>query len=138
MIPTKRRDLVLDKYNISRSRYRELYYFCLQYDERRRDIEKLQHQTPPKADGMPRGGGISNPTERVGIKIAQLAMENKIMEQAAIEASPDLCFWLLEAAKYDLKYDFLHLREGMPCGKNEFQKLRHKFYYLLDQKKRNL
>lgn len=135
---TKHRDLKLEKYNISRSRYRELYYFCLQYDERKRKMEELRYSSPPQNDGMPKSGGISNPTERIGMKIARLAMENKIMEQAAIETSPDLCYWILEAAKYDLKFDFLHLREGMPCGKNEFQKLRHKFYYLLDQKKRNL
>lgn len=135
---TKHRDLKLEKYNISRSRYRELYYFCLQYDERKREMEELRYLSPPQDDGMPRGGGISNPTERVGMKIARLAMENDIMEQAAKEASPDLCYWILEAAKYDLKFDFLHLREGMPCGKNEFQKMRHKFYYILDQKKRDL
>lgn len=69
---------------------------------------------------------------------ACLSLENKIMEQAAVEASADLYPWILKAAKYDLKFDYLHLCEGMPCGKNEFQKLRHKFYYILDQKKREL
>lgn len=110
----------------------------MQYDERRKEIMELQLQSPPKADGMPRGGGVSNPTERIVLKIAKLSAENEIMEKAAAEASPDLSHWILEAAKYDLKFDFLHLREGMPCGKNEFQKLRRKFYYILDQKKRNL
>lgn len=136
--PMKRRDLSLEKYNISKYRYRELYNFCLQYDERRRQIEELQHQSPSPSDGMPKGSGISNPTALVGTRIATLSAENKIIEQSAREASPELCYWLLEAAKYDLKFDFLHLREGMPCGKNEFQKLRRKFYYILDQKKRNL
>lgn len=134
----KKRDLVLDKYNISRSRYRELYYFCLQYDERKKKMEELRYPSPPKSDGMPRGSGISNPTERNGMLAACLSLENKIMEQAAIEASADLYPWILKAAKYDLKFDYLHLCEGMPCGKNEFQKLRHKFYYILDQKKREL
>lgn len=135
---TKHRDLKLDKYNISRSRYRELYYFCLQYDERKKKMEELRYPSPPKSDGMPRGSGISNPTERNGMMAACLSLENKIMEQAAVEASADLYPWILKAAKYDLKFDYLHLCEGMPCGKNEFQKLRHKFYYILDQKKREL
>ena len=135
---TKHRDLKLDKYNISRSRYRELYYFCLQYDERKKKMEELRYPSPPKSDGMPRGSGISNPTERNGMMAACLSLENKVMEQAAVEASSDLHPWILKAAKYDLKFDYLHLCEGMPCGKNEFQKLRHKFYYILDQKKREL
>lgn len=134
----KHRDLKLEKYNISRSRYRELYYFCLQYDERKKEMEELRYPSPPKSDGMPRGSTTSNPTERNGIRSARLAMENQIMEQAAIEASADLYPWILKAAKYDLKFNYLHLCDGMPCGKNEFQKLRHKFYYLLDQKKRDL
>lgn len=134
----KHRDLKLEKYNISRSRYRELYYFCLQYDERKKEMEELRYPSPPKSDGMPRGSTTSNPTERNGMLAACLSLENKIMEQAAVEASADLCPWILKAAKYDLKFDYLHLCEGMPCGKNEFQKLRHKFYYILDQKKREL
>ena len=134
----KHRDLKLDKYNISLSRYRELYYFCLQYDERKKEMEELRYPSPPKSDGMPRGSTASNPTERNGMRAARLSMENKIMEQAAIEASADLYPWILKAAKYDLKFNYLHLCEGMPCGKNEFQKLRHKFYYILDQKKREL
>lgn len=135
---TKHRDLKLDKYNISRSRYRELYYFCLQYDERKKKMEELRYPSPPKSDGMPRGSGISNPTERNGIRAARLSLENQIMEQSAIESAYELAPWILKAAKYDLKFDYLHLCEGMPCGKNEFQKLRHKFYYILDQKKREL
>lgn len=134
----KHRDLKLEKYNISRSRYRELYYFCLQYDERKKEMEELRYPSPPKSDGMPRGSTTSNSTERNGIRAARLAMENQIMDQAAIEASADLYPWILKAAKYDLKFNYLHLCDGMPCGKNEFQKLRHKFYYLLDQKKREL
>lgn len=134
----KHRDLKLEKYNISRSRYRELYYFCLQYDERKKEMEELRYLSPPKSDGMPRGSGTSNPTERNGMRAAKLAFENQIMEQAATESSLELSPWILKAAKYDLKFDYLHLCEGMPCGKNEFQKLRHKFYYILDQKKRNL
>jgi hypothetical protein len=110
----------------------------LQYDERKKKMEELRYPSPPKSDGMPRGSGISNPTERNGMMAACLSLENKIMEQAAVEASADLCPWILKAAKYDLKFDYLHLCEGMPCGKNEFQKLRHKFYYILDQKKREL
>jgi hypothetical protein len=134
----KHRDLKLEKYNISRSRYRELYYFCLQYDERKKEMEELRYPSPPKSDGMPRGSTTSNPTERNGMRAARLAMENQIMEQAAAESACELAPWILKAAKYDLKFNYLHLCEGMPCGKNEFQKLRHKFYYILDQKKREL
>ena len=40
------------------------------------DKEKLgRYLSPPKSDGMPRGSGTSNPTERNGMRAAKLAFE---------------------------------------------------------------
>lgn len=135
---TKHRDLKLEKYNISRSRYRELYYFCLQYDERKRKMEELRYSSPPQNDGMPRGSGTSNPTERNGILSAYLAMENDIIEQAAKEADESMSFWILKAAKEGKDYNNLKTFHDMPCSEREFLRLRRKFFYILDQKKINL
>lgn len=131
----KRHDLKLDKYNISPQRYRELYYFCLQYDQRRAQIENLRHKSSPPPDGQPRGNGTGDPTARAAIAAATKSKENEIIEQSAIEAGGDLYPWLFEAICYELKYNYLHTAKGMPCGRNEFDRIRHKFFYILDQKK---
>ena len=36
----KKRDMKLSDYNISRAKYNELKYFCMQYAEKKRELEK--------------------------------------------------------------------------------------------------
>ena len=131
----KRRDLNLEKYNISKDRFRELYYFCLQYDDRKTQLNSLYGLHATAQDGQPHGSGISDPTARDGAIAAVLSRDNEIMEQSALEASGDLYQWILEAVKYDLKFEYLRMSRGMPCSYNEFKQARRKFYYVLDKKK---
>lgn len=132
----KRRDLKLDKYNISAARYRELLYFCLQYDDRRQRIDDLREPQRSPQDGQPHGSSVSDPTAKNGSIAAVLSRENEIIEQSAIEAGGgDLYRWLLEAVTNNYSYNFMRMTENMPCGRNEFNEIRHKFFYVLDQKK---
>jgi len=132
----KRHDLKLDKYNISPERYRELYYFCLQYNDRKTALESLRGLHATAQDGQPHGSGVSDPTAQNGMLAAVKSRENEIIEQSAIEAGGgDLYQWLFESVIYDLKYNYLRMAEGIPCSKNEFDNIRRKFFYTLDQKK---
>jgi len=36
-----------------------------------------------------------------------------------------------------LKYNYLRTVKNIPCGRNEFDRIRHKFYFILDRKKVN-
>lgn len=134
----KRRNLSLSKYGISDTRYLELYHFCKGYDERNRKIAALRSPSPPVSDGMPRGGGVGNPTERNGIEAVMLAEENRMIEEAAEEADAELAPWLLKGARWGLSYKQLRLQYNIPCCENEHRKCRHKFFYILDRKKRGL
>ncbi|MEG0874612.1 MAG: hypothetical protein RSH79_04830 [Clostridiales bacterium] len=131
----KRHDLNLTKYNISKKRYRELYYFCLQYDDRVVEINALRYPSPPAGDGQPKGSGLSDPTADNATLAAKKVWENEIMEQSALEAAGGVLYpYILDMAKYDLKYYYFQ-GQNIPCGKNEFDRLRHKFFYLLNCKK---
>ena len=48
-------DIRLDKYQISRNRYRELKYMCLQYREKKDEIRDLRELSGSGYDGMPHG-----------------------------------------------------------------------------------
>ena len=132
----KRRDLNLQKYSISNERYRELYYFCLQYDERKQKLETLRGLQRSPQDGQPHGSSVSDPTAKNGAIAATLSRDNEIIEQAAIESGGgDLYQWLFKAVTHNYTYDNMRVYYNMPCCKNEFTKIRRKFFYLLDQKK---
>lgn len=132
----KKRDLNLEKYHITKNRYRELYYFCLQYEERKKKIAELCDQSPPPPNGMPRSGKIPKQTEKAGILAASLSIDNETVEQAAIETSADLYPWLLKAVTKGMNYNAMRMQEGIPCNEKEFRQLRYKFFFLLDQMKK--
>ena len=128
----KKRDLKMDQYGISRARYRELYYFCLQYPEfvkGRQDCYSLDGRA---ADGRKRGAGArSDPTPRKAERANALGECIELIERTAAEASGDLYPWVMQAVTEGLGFSDI----GPPCGKNEFYMAKRKFYYLLSLKK---
>ena len=150
-MPNKR-DLSLEQYGISKPRYRELYYFCLQYEDmiglrddcysphrHRLNIETLKakkeedgNTTILEAIMMPVAkGGKSDPTAIKGIKCASISAKIEMIEQAALEAGGELYSWLLEAVTTGEPWETI----APPCGLMEFREMRRKFYYLLDLRK---
>ena len=65
------RDMKLSDYNISRAKYNELKYFCIQYAEKK---QKLQNAYGLKAvvnDGMPKGNLSGDATAHFFYLLAQ-------------------------------------------------------------------
>lgn len=62
------------KYNISKHRFLELYYFCLQYNEWK---DELKYNTDTVGaiitDGLPQGSNISDSTGRLGDRRAEFS-----------------------------------------------------------------
>lgn len=132
----KKRDLNLSKYNISKYRYRELYNFCLQYREREREIAEYRNPSRNPPSGLPNGSGLSDPTASAGINAALLVEQNEMIRQSAKEASGDLYRWFLPAIVDGLTYNTVRMQDNIPCGRNMFQRMRHEFFFLLDQKQK--
>ena len=85
-----------DKYKLSNDRFRELYHFCLKYEEWQQKIKDIRN--PLKGAqylGMPSSGGISNPTESRAIEAAELSEKCALIEQTAKAADPELHKYLL-------------------------------------------
>ena len=73
-------------------------------------------------------------TEANGIRRAELREHMKIVEQAAIEADPDLYrFILLGVTMEEATYDILRRKYDMPASRGTFYDRRRKFYWLLWQ-----
>lgn len=130
------RALNKDKYNISKYRFLELYYFCLQYPEWKNDLKVLTDTV--KGIGYSekaKGGGGENQTEKLAIKRLELRSKCELVEQAAIEADPDLYPYIISGATRGLTYRYLREREHMPCGRNVYYDRRRRFFWILSRKK---
>ena len=124
-----KKDLALDKYGISKERYRELLYFCMQYNEWKDSID--YGLGSPSGTNEPRGTGIGNPTEKIAIK-NQRALDNcRLVEESARLAGDCIWKYLLKNVTEGITYEYM----DVPCGRRYFYEARRKFFYILSQKK---
>lgn len=126
------------KYNISKDRFCELKYRCYQYPEWREELANLTNtvkaiQYGQEGKGSPSQGSA---TEQLAIRRMELEEKCKIVEQTAIEASPDLYSWILKAVTQEgVTFNNLRMMEGMDCKNTDYYEARRKFYWLLDKKR---
>ena len=127
------RDLNLEQYEISRMAYRELKYFCLQYEEKKKKLSELRGLAAAPISGGPRGSSVSRPTEQRALRAVALARDCELIEQTALEAAgPVMYRSLMKNVTQGVPYYCL----DVPCGKNQFTALRRKFFWRLNEKRR--
>lgn len=110
-------------YELSVHRYRELKHFCLQYHEMKEELERLyQNKTEHSKSDI---------TGRIAVSRSDLIYATELIEMTAYDTSTEFGDKILEAVTLDLS-----LRElTLPCDKIEFERLLHKFYWLLSERK---
>lgn len=104
-------------WRISWEEYRELYYFCLQYDRKKADAAAL----------------LAARDEASVRRRARLLGEIAMIEAAAGEAAEDLAPYLLRAVTHRNGLRQVKAATGVPCGINQFYAMRRKFYYILHE-----
>lgn len=127
----KKRDMKLSNYNISRPRYNELKYFCMQYHEKKRKLEHNYTLNSVWNDGQPRGNMPPNITEQKAMENLRLRKEIELIEQTAKEADEEIYNSLLINVTEGVAYEYL----DVPKGRRQFYESRKYFFYLLSQKK---
>lgn len=146
------RPVKLDEWGISWEEYKELTYFCLQYDRKKRDAAalltiKLSTPTPAiyhkggKEFGtfLPHGSGhISDPVAATAAKRDRLLADVHMIEQAAIIAGElkggyNIYTALLKAVttRGGVQAVMADPDKKPPCGKNEFYEARRRFFWVL-------
>ena len=146
------RPIKLDAWGISWEEYKELVYFCLQYERKKRDAAalltiRISSPTPEiyhkggKEFGtfLPHGSGrTSDPVAATAAKRERLLRDVRMIEQAAQAAAVladghSIYAALLEAVttRGGVQAAMADPSQRPPCGKNEFYAARRKFYWIL-------
>ena len=60
----------------------------------------------------------------------------KLVEQAAIEADPDLHPYILKAVTEELSFTYLKTKMNIPCGKDMYYDRFRRFFWLLDKSRK--
>ncbi len=130
-MPNKR-DLKLDECGISKLAYRELFNFCLQYEEKKNKVKDLHNPYhSPQITGMPHGNGASNPVEQAVLKAERLSRDIELIDSTAEETDIGIAQAILKNVTQGIQYDYMEV----PCGRRQFYEKRKKFFYLLAIKK---
>ena len=126
-----KRDMKLSDYNISRAKYNELKYFCMQYEDKKRELSGAYGLRAIANDGMPHSSNNGSPTETQAIKNTMLRNDIELIEQTAIEADPEIYHWILKNVAEGLPYEYM----DVPKSRTKFYDSRRYFFYILAQKR---
>lgn len=145
------RPIKLDAWGISWEEYKELTYFCLQYEQKKRDAAALltiKLSTPIPAiyhkagkeygTFLPHGSGrTSDPVAATAAKRDRVLRDVRMIEQAAKAAcdgeGEGLYPALLKAVttKTGVQAVYANPDTRPPCNDKKFYSLRRKFYWIL-------
>ena len=125
------RDLQLDKYKISKNRYRELKYFCLQYEEKKKALSDLRGLKGVSYTGGSKSSKKTSVTESQALKAIEIQKDIELIEQTAIEADSSIYQQIIKNVTQGIQPEYM----PMPCCKDYFYKKRRKFFCLLNLKK---
>lgn len=125
-----------NKYWISKHRYYELKYFCLQYPLWRRAYELLDGLQLCSYDLVyVSNSDISDVTGKC-VEEREIYLERmKTVEQAAIEADPYLASYILKAVTEGHSYNYLQTKLNIPCGRDMYYDRYRRFFWILSQER---
>lgn len=121
-----------NKYWISKHRYYELKYFCLQYPMWKKAYELLDGLQMYSYDLV----YISNtdPSDVTGkcVEEREIYFDRiQTVEQAAIEADPYLASYILKAVTEGLSFNYLQTQLNMPCSRDIYYDRYRRFFWIL-------
>ena len=125
------RDMKLSEHNISRAKYNELKYFCMQYHEKKRKLENAYGLKATVNDGMPKGNTSGDSTAQDAVRNAMLQDDLRLIEETARKAAPEIYKWVLKNVTEGTPYEWM----DVPVGRRQFYEYRRYFFYLLAQKR---
>lgn len=126
-----KRNMRLSDYNISREKYNELKYFCMQYGEKKQEIQRSKGLKAIVNDGLPRGSETGNPTENTAVRNVMLQADLDMITDTIKEADAEIYPWLFKNITEGIPYEWM----DVPKGRKQFYESRRYFFYLLAQKR---
>ena len=84
------RNIKLRDHNISRAKYNELKYFCIQKDEKKQKLENVYGLRAMVNDGIPKGNLSGDATAQEAIRNVMLQEDLRLIEETAKKAAPEI------------------------------------------------
>lgn len=133
-----KRDLKLDKYGISKKRYKELCGFCEQYPEWKAALNEYALVKAVSYSPIPKSvtNGFHSSVEDAVIRNERYMENCTLIEEVAKEASPEWWQFIIKSVCYEVPITYLINVDGMNLSQFPFYKKRRYFFYLLDKKKK--
>ena len=127
------------EYDLTNFAYRELFYFCMQYHEYKREIEMILNSGGGSATYYQAGrisGGRSDSTAYKAMRVKYLKDKCEMIEQTALAVDPDIYQPLLKNVTMGVTYEHMKACDiEILCGRRQFYEKRRKFFYLLNLKR---
>ena len=132
-----KRLLKLDKYGISRKRYKELCAFCEQYADWKKEINNHAYISAVQYGDEPKSSNHENSdtTQKHALKLLRYKKNIELIDKTAKEADSEYWEYLIKAVCYDVPVPYLINGEGMALSPSAFYERRRYFFYLLDKNK---
>lgn len=124
-----------NKYWISKYKYYELKYFCLQYPEWKKVYECLDDTRLPSSHIFTNGTDVNKPTEDIAIAKSLYLDKIKMVEKAAKETDELLSDYILKAVTQDLSFVYLDTVLNIPCSRGTYYDRYRKFFWILSKKR---
>lgn len=133
-----KRDLKLDKFGISKKRYKELCGFCEQYPEWKASLDEYAFVKGVSYSQSPRSqtNNISSPVEDAVIRNERYLANVQLIERVAKKADPDYYQFIIDSVCYEVPLKYLINVKGMNMSEFPFYTRRRYFFFLLDQEKK--
>lgn len=136
----KRKDK--DLAHISHNRYRQLLYFCFQYNDWKEEIKYINQNLKPDGvhyDGVRTSRSVYSDTERKALRLVILQKKIDIVEQAATAASPEYAKYIIfYCTNREINFTYLKSEMGISCSESTFFRYRAVFFrklsFILDEK----
>jgi len=125
----RNRPLNLDAFGISRWAYREMLAFCRQYDDFRREADRLLHERS--------NGRRFDPTPETAARRETLLSYTRMIEQAAhVAGGGGWEYAIIENCCRGVRLDCLDGSRMPTANRNSYYKARREFFFLLHRKRR--
>lgn len=136
-----------NKYWISKHRFYEIEHHCLQYKEWEDEYKTLKKQGVKgvEYDGMPHGTNVGNPTQNVGMRMAELSSKMDLVKDTVAECDQEVMakegkdksiynHLLVAVTNEGISYNYLNMVMNIKVGEKVYYAARRKFYWLMSQK----
>lgn len=125
-----------NKYYISKYRYYELKYYCLQYPEWKKELLECQEEIVATSSLI-----LKRKEKRLEDRVSEIAIRKNSLERK-IETIVSSCkltdssIWsfILKAVTEGMSWTHLSVALNIPCSKEYYYHRYHKFFYILDSK----